>query len=67
MTDEKVPTMLTIRETAERVGLSYGIVRRMALRGEIVTVKSGRKTFVNFDRFIDYLNGRSGRQSWEKE
>lgn len=55
----KPPVMLTIRETAERVGLSYGIVRRMALRGEIVTVKSGRKTFVNYDRFIDFLNGRS--------
>ncbi|MBR2761872.1 MAG: helix-turn-helix domain-containing protein [Solobacterium sp.] len=57
MTDEKVPTMLTIRETAERTGLSYGIVRRLCLRREIVTVKSGRKTYVNFDRFVDYLNG----------
>ena len=66
MTDEKVPTMLTIRETAERVGLSYGIIRRMALRGEIVTVKAGNRTYVNFDRFVDFLNGRSGRQSWEK-
>lgn len=57
MTDEKVPTMLTIRETAERVGLSYGIVRRMCLKGEIVTVKVGRKTYVNLDRFIGFLNG----------
>lgn len=57
MTDEKVPTMLTIRETAERVGLSYGVIRRMCLRGEVVTVKCGRRTYVNFDSLIRYFNG----------
>lgn len=53
----RCPEMLTIRETAERAGLSYGIVRRWCLKGMIPIVKSGNKTYVNYDRFVDFLGG----------
>ena len=56
---EKIPEMLTINECAQRVGLSYGQVRRMVLRGQIVVIECGRKRLINFDRFLDFLNGKT--------
>ena len=54
--EERVPTMLTLRETARQTGLSYDRIRKLCLQGKIVYVRSGSKIFVNMDRFIDFLN-----------
>jgi DNA binding domain, excisionase family len=52
-----VPTMLTIAETAKRTGLSYNNIRQLCLNNEIVYIKAGTKYLINFDKFVDYLNG----------
>lgn len=55
--DRIIPRMLTIRETASLTGLSYEFIRRLCLQQKIVFIRSGSKYLINFDRFLDYLNG----------
>jgi len=50
------PTMLTIRETAERSGLARHYIRQLCLQHKIIYRKSGNKFLVNYEKFIDYLN-----------
>lgn len=50
------PTMLTLRETAARTGLSYDYVRKLCLQGKIVYVRAGSKFLVNMEKFIEFLN-----------
>lgn len=53
-----IPTMLTIKETSEKSGLPYSAIRKMCLCGKITHIKTGRKFLVNWNRFLDYLNGK---------
>lgn len=53
----KVPTMLTITETAERSGLPVSFIRKKCRRNEIVYIMAGKKYLVNWERFLNYLNG----------
>ncbi len=54
----EVPVMLTIKETSEKSGIPYSAIRKKCLCGEITYIKTGRKFLVNWNRFLDYLNGR---------
>jgi len=51
-----VPTMLTIRETAERSGLAVHYIRQLCLQEKIVFRKAGNKYLINYEKFIEYLN-----------
>ena len=51
-----VPTMLSIKETAERTNLSETYIRNLVWDNKIVYVKTGRKYLVNLERLVDYLN-----------
>ena len=52
------PEMLTIREAAERIGLSYGQVRRLCLANEgKFFIKIGQKYFINQNQFLAFLKG----------
>lgn len=53
-----VPRMATIQEVAKKTGISEYAIRKLIKRNEIIYVKSGVKYLVNFDRFLDYLNGQ---------
>ena len=53
----EMPTMLTIKETAERSGFPYSTIRKKCLRGEIIHIKCGRVTYVNWEKFLQYCNG----------
>lgn len=53
-----MPKMLTIKEAAAETGLSYGVVRRWCISGAFKGfVKAGNKTLINYDRFVEFLNG----------
>ncbi len=52
-----IPRMTTIRETAKATGMSEYAVRKMVKQNEVVFVKAGTKYLINFDRFVDFLNG----------
>ena len=55
------PTMLPIREVAERTGLSYYSLRKGCLTGTIIHVRCGNRFYINLDRLIDTLNGEDER------
>ena len=59
----EVPVMLTIKETSEKSGLPYSFIRKKCRNNEIVHIMTGRKFLVNWDRFLDYLNGREERSN----
>lgn len=52
-----VPEMLTLDQTSKRSGFSYDTLRKMCLKNEIVYIKVGKKFLINWNRFVDYLNG----------
>ncbi len=52
-----LPTMKPIKEMAELTGLSYTHLRHLCLEGKIVYRRAGNKYLINYERFIDYLNG----------
>lgn len=51
-----IPTMITIREIADRTGVSYDAVRKLCLQGKIVHIRVGKKYLINFEKFCEYLN-----------
>lgn len=59
MTNTAVPTMLTIKETAERTNLSQTYIRRLCWDNKITYVKSGSKYYVNLEKLCDYLNQKN--------
>lgn len=54
---EMIPEMLTIKQTAERSGLSYDSIRKRCLNNEIVYIRNGKKFLINWNKFLEYLNG----------
>lgn len=62
---EKIPTMKSISECSEIVGLAKYHVRRLVLQGKVKYVRSGSKYLVNVDSLIEYLN--SGETQAEVE
>lgn len=51
-----MPTMLTIRQAAEKSGVAYSTIRRWILSGEFKGFKkSGTKFLINEDLFINFL------------
>ena len=51
-----LPRMRTIKETAEITGLHEYHIRQLVKQNRIVYITAGRKTLVNLDKFIDFLN-----------
>lgn len=59
MTDQKIPTMLTIPQILERFpALNYNFVRRLCIENKICYVRVGRGRYlINLEKFVDWLNG----------
>ena len=58
-TDKNAPHMLTIKETSAQTGVSEHHIRQLCKTNKIQYIKTGVKYLINYDRFIDYLNGRT--------
>lgn len=54
---QKLPVMKTIKEMVELTGFTYMHLRNLCLENKIVHVRAGKKYLINYDRFVDYLNG----------
>ena len=52
-----IPTMVTIKEAAEKTGLSYYYIRKLCLEKKVVHIMAGRKVLINEEKFINFLNG----------
>ena len=59
MTDQKIPTMLTIPQLLERFpALNYNFVRRLCVENKICYVRGGKGRYlINLEKFVDWLNG----------
>ena len=58
LTDEMLPDMRSVKETATRFKLPVHFVRQAVLSGAVVAVQAGRKKyFVNQQSMANYLNG----------
>lgn len=64
---EKIPTMKSISECSEIVGLAKYHVRRLVLQGKVKYVRSGSKYFVNVDSLIEYLNSGEAQAEVEEQ
>lgn len=53
---DEVPDMVTIKETAEIFKLPEYFVRQLVKSGRVTAIKSGRKIFVNVEKFAELLN-----------
>ena len=51
-----VPTMLSLRETAKKTGLSYDYLRKACNRNEIVHIRCGNKFLINIEKLVEQLN-----------
>lgn len=65
---DEVPKMATIKETAKIFNLPEYFIRQLVKNGQIVAVQSGRKTFINLNKFAEKLNvGNISADEEEKE
>lgn len=64
---EKIPTMKSISECSEIVGLAKYHVRRLVLQGKVRYVRSGSKYLVNVDSLIEYLNNGETQTETEEQ
>lgn len=62
-----IPRMRTIQQLSEETGISYYAIRKMCLEEKIKFIKTGRKYLINYEKFIDYLNGESEEMKKEIE
>ena len=56
MEEMKIPTMLSIPDTAKRTGLSKTYIRKLCWDRKISYVKSGSKYLVNLEKLVEFLN-----------
>ena len=63
---EKIPTMKSISECSEIVGLAKYHVRRLVLQGKVKYVRSGSKYLVNVDSLVEYLNNGEAQVETEE-
>ena len=54
--DEHAPRMVTIKELSELTGLSQYCIRGLCKQGKIKYLKSGTKTLINYQRFLEYMD-----------
>lgn len=52
-----IPTMVTIKEAAEKTGLSYYYIRKLCQEKKVVHIMAGRKVLINQEKLINFLNG----------
>ena len=53
-----IPTMLSIKKASAKTGLSYDFLRKLCLNDQIVYIRAGSKYLINFEKLVDYLNGK---------
>ena len=56
MESMKSPTMLSIKEVAERTKLPTYTIRRLIEMKKVAFINNGRKYYVNYEQLVEYLN-----------
>ncbi|MGN0599214.1 MAG: hypothetical protein ACI4JK_04900 [Oscillospiraceae bacterium] len=68
----RVPQMVSLKDAAERTGLSERYLRNAFINGQLVGIRCGGnsrngKILLNFDKLIDYLNEHTEQTAPEPE
>lgn len=50
-----LPRMRTIKQAAAETGTAVYFIRQLVKQNKISYVQAGRKTLINLDRYIDFL------------
>lgn len=53
----KIPIMKTIKEMVALTERPYSYFRNLCIQNEIVYTKAGKKYLINYEKYVDYLNG----------
>lgn len=56
MDNIKIPTMLTINETAKVTNLPAYYIRQLCWDNKIVYTKAGNKYLINLEKLVEYFN-----------
>lgn len=67
-----LPHMVTIKELAAEckekgISVTEHFIRRLCVEDKICCVKAGSKYLINYDRFVDFLNGGEEQTGEERE
>jgi len=57
--DNATVTVLTVKQTAERIGLAEYFVRKLCWENKIRYVKSGKKYLIPWELFLSYITGQA--------
>ncbi len=57
MTETNKPTMMLPKQVAKEFGIPIYRVRKWVKEGTIVSVPCGRKSLINREKFVAFLNG----------
>jgi hypothetical protein len=61
-----IPLMMTVNELSKKSGLPTHFIRRMCREDKIVHVYSGKKIFINYNKFCEYLNSGENTEEFIK-
>lgn len=56
MTDIKMPTMMSIKEAAQKTNLPEYTIRKLVTDKKVPAINTGKKYYVNLEKFIEFLN-----------
>ena len=57
--NQRIPVMLTVKQTAQQFGIAQHLARQLALTGKVHAIRAGRKILINAQSVIDYFNTSS--------
>ena len=57
--DKHAPKMVTIKELSNLTGISEYCIRKLCKQNKIHFIQTGIKVLINYERFLDYMNGKS--------
>ena len=55
MSNEYIPLVVTVHECAEMTKLPIFAIRRWICEGRFPVIRSGRRIFINMDKFREFL------------
>ena len=60
MNNEYIPLVVTVQECAEMTHLPMFAIRRWICEGRFPVIRSGRRIFINMDKFREFLSSDTG-------
>ena len=60
MSNDYIPLVVTVQECAEMTKLPIFAIRRWICEGRFPVIRSGRRIFINMDKFREFLASDTG-------